>query len=266
MRKLLSLLVVCLSLSVSTLAQSLDQSANGREMKGAFTFARAMELVYGSYDYSQMLSRWTPRQTKQPTKSFDVWSFMDMPYVENGTAKHLVITTASPQTTDPTGYTCHSCAPLIGLVLFEKMSDRWVVEASDLQFGNYGAFGQPPPMSLAPIGTGRYGLMMTTSFGSTGEWEKSVTIIIPTKGKFLKAFSVQTEGSSGWNCSENVAEEQKNDCFSYDGDVDMLPSSGSEYFDLLVTKRVYRSFSKKQPVGTTVTRYRFAGSRYLLEK
>lgn len=266
MRKFFSLLVVCLSLNASVLAQSRDQSANGREMKGAFTLARAMELAYGSYDYSQMFSRWTPGQTKQPLKSFDVWPLMDMPSVENGTAEHLVITTASPQTTDPTEYTCHSCAPLIGLVLFEKISDRWVVEASDLQFGNYGAFGQPPLFSLVPIGTGRYGLMMTTSFGSTGEWEKSVTIIIPANGRFLKAFAAQTEGSSYWGCSRNVAEEQKSECVAYDGDVEMLPDSGSEYFDLVLTHRVYRSFSKKQPVGTTVTRYHFDGSKYVLEK
>lgn len=266
MRNLFPLLVVCLSLHASVFAQSRDQSANGREMKGAFTFARAMELIYGSYDYSQMLSRWTQGQTKQPPKSLDVGPLMDMPYVENGTAKHLVITTASPQTTDPTEYTCHSCAPLIGLVLFERISDRWVVEASDLQFGSYGAFGQPPPFSLVPIGTGRYGLIMTTSFGSTGEWEKSVTIIIPANGRFLKAFAAQTEGSSDWNCSRNAEEEKKNGCVAYDGDVEMLPSSGSEYFDLLVTKRVYRSFSKKQPTGTTVTRYRFDGSKYILTR
>ena len=171
-----------------------------------------------------------------------------------------------PTEKDPGEFSCHNCGVLIGLALFARIPGGWRVEASDLQFGNYGAFGQPPPFSLLPIGTDRYGLMMTTSFGSTGEWEKTVTIIIPTKGKFVKAFSAQTEGSSDWNCSENVAEEQQNGCVAYDGDVHMLPSSDSKYFDLLVTKRVYRSFSKKQPVGTTLTRYRFDGSKYVPEK
>lgn len=162
MRKVLSLTVVCLSLSASVFAQSRDQSANGREMKGTFTRLRAMELVYRSYDYYRMASRWTPNQTRNYPNAWpdtiDVWPLMDMPYVEDGTAKHLLITTALPRTTDPTENTCHACGPMIGFILFAKNTDGWVVEASDLQFGNYGEFGQPPPFSLQPIGANRYGL------------------------------------------------------------------------------------------------------------
>jgi hypothetical protein len=155
---------------------------------------------------------------------------------------------------------------MIGFILFMKKTEGWVVEDSDLQFGNYGEFGHPPPFSLQPIGNNRYGIIMTTSFGSTGGWEESVIIIIPANAKFLKAFSAQTEGSDDWNCSRKLAEEQKNGCVAYDGDIEMLPDSGSEYFDLCLTRRVYRSFSKKQPVGTTLTRYRFNGSKYVPER
>jgi len=267
MWKLLPLVPLFLCFNSCALAQSRDQTANGKEMNGAFTLARAMDLVYGSYDYSRMSSRWTPNQTRNYPDpwpdTIDVWPLMDMPYLEDTTAKHLLITEALPRTTDPTLYTCHLCSPMIGFILFAKNPDGWLVEASDLQFGNYGEFGRPPLLSLQPIGSNRCGITMTTSFGSTGEWEKSVTIIIPTNGKFLKVFGAQTEGSSDYNCSGTLAEEQKNGCVAYDGDIEMSPHSGSEYFELVLSHRVYRSFSKKSPVGTTVTRYLFDGSKYV---
>lgn len=271
MRQSLFLAFLALFSCSAAVAQSTDHSANGLELQRTFTPGRAMELIYGSYDYSKKASRWTLENPAQSysrywPKTIDVQFLLAAPFVESGTPKYLLVTSGMPKEKDPGEFSCHSCGVLIGLAILARSPDGWRVEASDLQFGNYGAFGQPPPFSLQPIGTDRYGLMMTTSFGSTGEWEKSVTMIIPMKGKFVKALSAQIEGSGDWNCSRNVAEEQKNDCVAYDGDVEMLPSSGSQYFDLLVTKRVYRSFSKQQPIGTTPTRYRFAGSKYIPEK
>lgn len=264
------MLVVLLFVSVGSivLGQSRDQTANGKEIKGAFTLARAMELVYGSYDYSRMASKWTPNQTRNYPDpwpgTIDVWPLMDMPYVESSTAEHLLITNASPHSNDASLYTCHNCSPLIGLVLFSKTSDGWIVERSDLQFGNYGEFGKPPSFSVQPVGPNRYGLLMSTSFGSTGAWERTVTVIVPAQGKFLKAFEQKTEESYDYNCtSSDLPEHGLDGCVAYDGGFEMVPNPQSEYYDLVLTKHVYRSFSQKSPVGTTITRYRFDGSKYV---
>lgn len=270
MRGILLAVLLFLAFDSVVIAQSRDHTANGKAINGAFTLARAMELAYGSYDHSQMVSRWTPNQTRNYPDpwpdTIDVNPLMNTPYVEDGKAKHLLVTWAIPKESFEGEFSCHSCAPMIGFTLFAKKAYSWIVEDSDLQFGTYGEFGRPPLLSLQPIGNNLYGITMTTSFGSTGEWEQSVTIIIPKDGKFLKAFSAQTEGSDDWDCSRNEADEKKNGCVAYDGDIDMLPTSGSEYFDLLLSKRVYRSFSKAQPVGSTFTRYHFDGSKYVPEK
>jgi hypothetical protein len=88
MRKLLPLVTLFFCFTLGASAQSQDQTANGREMTGAFTIARAMKLVYGSYDYSRMSSSWTPNQTRNYPNPWpnriDVWLLMDMPYVEDG--------------------------------------------------------------------------------------------------------------------------------------------------------------------------------------
>lgn len=270
-RQILPLVFIALASCSSTWSQSTDHSANGRELNGAFTSARAMTLIYGSFDHAEGVSKWNPKPTASYPRSWAARSIrvtlvLNASFVESGLSRHLLVTTAIPNEGSQGEFTCHSCGTLIGFALFTKTSAGWRIDASDLQFGEYGAFGNPPPLSLQPIGRNRYGITITTSFGSTGEWEQSVTIIIPADGKFLKAFSAQTGGSDDWDCSRNTADEKKNSCVAYDGDINMLPAPRSEYFDLLLSKRVYRSFSTAQPVGSTFTRYHFNGSKYVPEK
>jgi hypothetical protein len=146
MRKILVLPALCLIFSSVGLGQSRDQSANGLELKGLFTPARAMKLIYGSYDNSGRTSQWMPKTTKSYPNSWP----------DN-------------------------------------------VEAED-------------------------------------------------------------------GCSGKVKADMIDYCVAYDGDLDVVPDPQSDYYDLLLTKSVYRSWSKKIPVGTTVTRYRFDGSKYVPEK
>lgn len=108
---------------------------------------------------------------------------------------------------------------------------------------------------------------MTTSFGSAGVSTETITVIVHKGGGFLKAFSSQIANS--WyedSCSGKVRADMIDLCVAYDGDLDFAPDSQSDYYDLLLTKRVYRSLSTKSPVGTAVARYRFDGSKYVPEK
>ncbi|HYL64145.1 MAG TPA: hypothetical protein VE077_16140 [Candidatus Methylomirabilis sp.] len=148
------------------------------------------------------------------------------------------------------------------MILFARELGGWRVEASDLQFGYLGEFGLPPTISLQPVGPERYGLFIPAFFGSTGVALNSITIVIPRGGAFLKVFEEQIAGSSDYGCSGTAAEERVNECVEYDGAFDLAPDSHGEYYDLLLTRRVYRSFSNKDPVNTTVTRYRFNGMNY----
>jgi len=269
-RRALSLAFL-ISFSCSAIfAQSTDHSANGLELKGAFTPARAMKLIYGSYDNSGEISQWKLKRTKSyPSRwpdNIDVGVLLDSPFVESGVPKHLFVTWARPKERSQGEFTCHSCGVLIGIALFSQNSDKWRVDASDLQFGEYGEFGEPPSISLQPVGPDRYGLLIPSSFGSGGIATDSIAVIIRHAGEFLNALSGQIAES--WDddgCSGTVTAERKESCFAYDGDFEMVPNAHAKYYDLVLTKHVYRSFSKKNPVGTTVTRYRFDGSKYIPE-
>lgn len=229
-----------------------------------------MELIYKRpYDPVDGLLRWRPNQARSYPNNWpdeiDVDVLLDAAYVESGVPKHLLVTWAKPrmQYADDK-YNCHSCAPLIGLVLFSRQDDSWNVDASDLQFGYYGEWGRPPDISLQPLGSTHHGLIEHLSFGAQGTVEESVVLIAPNGGEFVKMFDAAIAES--WSedfCSGNVRADLIDDCVAYDGDLDFVPNLQSDYYDLLLTKRVYRSLSKNAPVGTTVTRYRFKGSRYL---
>jgi len=106
-------------------AQSKDHSANGLILKGSFTPARAIELIYkGAYDDFNGSSEWRPNQTKSYPDSWpdkiDVTPLFDGAYVESGIPKHLLVTWARPEMHIDGDYACHQCRTLIGLAIFVK--------------------------------------------------------------------------------------------------------------------------------------------------
>ncbi len=269
MTRRIALLTLLAALSCSAVfSQSADHSANGLALTGVFTPARAMKLIYGSYDSSQAISHWTPKSTNSYPRGWpdtvDVRVLLDVPFVESGLSNRLFVTSAIPKEGFQGEFSCHSCGVLLGFALFSKTSHAWRVDASDLQFGEYGEFGNPPSISLQPVGSDRYGLLIPSSFGSGGVLTDSITLIVPKDGKFLKALNRQIANS--WyedGCSGQVKPTMIDYCVAYDGDFDFVPDSHSDYYDLVLMKRIYRSLSKKNPLGTTSTRYRFDGSKYV---
>jgi hypothetical protein len=245
--------------------QEKPQTANF-QLQGAFTPARAMNAIYGSYDYLEGVQRWKPMRTKSyPAfwpNTVAVTVLLDASYIESGVPKHLLVTSAIPKGGDPSEFTCHNCGALIGLILFAKNRGGWRVEASDLQFGQYGQFGQPPALSVQQLGPEHFGLIIPEGFGAQGAVYNSVTIILPKEGKFLAAFKVDI--ASSWSdqfCSGEVPSQEAN-CVAFDGSVDLAPTPRSEYYDIILTKRIYRTLSEQNPERTTAVRYRFNGSKY----
>lgn len=247
--------------------QGKSKNINGLQLRGAFTAARAMSAIYGSYDYLEG-SKWTPEEAKTYPRFWPntvvVTVLLDGFYIESGVPKHLLVTSAIPNASDKPDYTCHGCGVLIGLILFGKNREGWRVESSDLQFGEYGQFGHPPAVSVQPLGPNHFGLQIPESFGTQGAVLDSVTIILPKGGQFLKVFTKTIAAS--WPeqfCSGDVPPDEADGCYAYDGSIETLAAPDAEYYDLVLTKRVYRTTSRRVPEGTTTVTYRFDGSKYV---
>lgn len=136
-----------------------------------YTTSWAMTLLYGPYQ-SSITEEWSPKRSENYPAAWPdsvaVYPLMDVPYIEEQRAKHLLVTWAVSQSADYTEYTCHNCGVLIGLAIFEEASDGWRLESSNLQLGEYGTFGKPPLIYLQPIGPKRFGVAMITRFGAQG--------------------------------------------------------------------------------------------------
>lgn len=114
-----------------------------------------MSFLYGSYDEMKAVSKWQPEREKSyphdwPDK-VDVGLLLDSSYVEADGPKHLLVTWAIPKETFAGEYTCHSCGVLLGLAKFAKDSDNWRLEASNLQYGEYGELASLRPALCNPL-------------------------------------------------------------------------------------------------------------------
>lgn len=230
-----------------------------------------MTFLYGSYNDADEFSTWKPKRQKSFPHGWPdqvkVHELLDASYVEAGRSAHLLVTWAKPEETMEGEYSCHGCGVLIGLARFTKDSNGWRADAEDLQYGEYGEWGYAPTIYLQPLGPEHFGLMMDTSFSSGGVYEEFETILIPEDGKFETAFSQQV--AQTWDedgCSGTVTSKRAESCIAYEGGISCVPETGSEYYDLLLTKRVYKSLSKKAPLGITITRFHFSGTRYIAAK
>ncbi|MGC2107903.1 MAG: hypothetical protein WA655_00205 [Candidatus Korobacteraceae bacterium] len=224
-----------------------------------------MELFYDSYEPIAGSAHWNlegenPNPAFWP-KTVDVYVLLDVPYVESHIPKHLLVTWARPFTVPDNGeFTCHSCGVLLGASVFAKNAHGWVVEVATLDLGEYGTFGQPPTVTLQPVGAQHYGLRIRKEFASTGAVERSLALFLPIRGAFVKAFSSAIEENEDpkYDPESNAASSSV-----YDGDIDMQPNPHSDYYDILLTKRTYNPKAPKAPAQVVVTRFRFNGEKYV---
>ena len=271
--RLISLVTVMLCLVGSGWAQDRDFSANGASFSGTYSTAVAMETIYGGYDSTSTSSVWTPKRSRVYGEywpdQIKVHLLEDFTYAPDGVQRHLLVTWAKPdETSTPEAYSCHACGVLLGVTAFQSVGNGWRVEASSLQLAIGGAWGEPPTVKLLELGRRTFGFAVETSDMHQGEVEKGLSIYGPRSARFTEWFSaelVDLDPSQEYaeTCKGLSETEMDGTCVWYRTTYSTVPRHGAEMYDLLVTKRVVRSFSKKVPVGTSMQRFRFSGRKYV---
>jgi hypothetical protein len=270
--RVIPLVFVAVCLVGSGSAQGRDSSANGEFSSGAYGTAKAMAMAYGSYDSKSESSVWTPKQEAAYGQYWPdqvrVHSLSDFSYAEGGVRRHLLVTWARPDEDSPEGgdYSCHACGILLGVIAFKEVEGGWKVEASNLQLDTSGAWGQPPVAMLLKVGRSTSGVAIQTHDMHQGEVEQHLAIYGPVSGVFTKWFDAQIA-----NLDPN--HEHDRTCGGCSGlkavpawylsAYSLVPRRGAEVYDLILRKRVIRTFSKKVHAGVFVQRFRFDGAQYV---
>jgi hypothetical protein len=101
-----------------------------------------------------------------------------------------------------------------------------------------------------------------------GEVEQGLAIYGPTDGVFAEWFSAQIvdldpNHEYDETCRAVTEAEGSGTCVWYRSAYSLVPRRGAEIYDLILRKRVIRTFSKKAHVGVFVQRFRFDGAKYV---
>ena len=268
-------LLVILCFVQPVFGQDRDFSANCEFLAGAYSNVRAMDLVYDAYDTKSASSVWTPKQGPEYEEHWPdqirVHLLKEFTYIQGGVPRHLLVTWAKPDETAMEEYSCHACGVLLGVVAFEKVAGGWKVEASNLQLAIGGAWGHPPDAKLLRLGNSTFGFTLQVDDIHGGEVTDGLEMYGPLSGTFTKWFAAEMEDLDPEHefdetCRGLSEAETHGTCVWYSKTYSIAPRRGYEMYDLLVRRRVVRSFSKKTPVGTTVQRFRFNGKRYVALK
>ena len=269
--RVVSIAVLMIGLVASGSAQSRDFSANGEFFSGVYSNAKAMEMAYGSYDSKSGSSVWTPKQgpiyAEHWPDQVRVEPLKDFTYAADGVARHLLVNWAKPDESSLEEYSCHACGVLLGVIAFKEVEGGWKVEASNLQLDISGAWGRPSVAKLLKVGRDAFGFAIQTDDMHQGEVEQGLAIYGPIDGVFANWFSAQIANLDpnheyDETCG-GVFGTEGGTCAWYRSAYSLEPRRGAEIYDLILRKRVIRTFSKKARVGVYVRRFRFDGAKYV---
>ena len=254
------------------LAQDHDLSATGEFFPGGWSNAKAMNLIYGTYDLGSKSSFWTPKQSAIYEQYWPdqvrVRSLIDFYYVEAGVPKHLLVTWAKPDESDREEFSCHACAVLLGVVAFRQVECGWKADASDLQLTMIGAWGEPPTVKPLRLGRGVVGLVVQTDDIHQGEVEEHLWIFGPKSNGFKQWLDtdladLDPNHELDETCRGLSESDMDGTCVWYRETYSLVPRKYEEMYELVLKRRIMRSFSKLHPVGTTTKRFRFDGTQYV---
>lgn len=144
-----------LSAMVNKVCEKSDES---RVIVGAFDDIKALELAYGPYHPEAKAASWAditpPATAPQSTSDFKgkngvVKIILSQEYKEDNNVKHILLT--QTQLADESN-DCHACAPLLGVLTFVQVGNKWRFESENRFLTVMGAYGSPPELAWVNIG------------------------------------------------------------------------------------------------------------------
>lgn len=257
--------VVCWGMAVMAAAQDADRSVTGDLLKGEYSTARAMDLIYGGYDEGTKSSIWSPKPGPNYRRDWPgvvrVQVLKDDTYSDNGVQRHVLATWARPDLMGAGQYTCYACGVLLGVAVFRKEgSSGWKVESSDLQLAQIGESGQPPKVKAQRLGAHTWGLVAWMGDMHQGQAEQALWIFGPKAGGFNEWFQVQLVDDDKYGefpqddwCKQRAGELDVM-CTWREIDYSMHAEEGKQIYDMVRTRRT--------PNGVKQETWQFNGERF----
>jgi hypothetical protein len=213
-----------------------------------FVLADAMQHWYGRYDPSTQTARANLPELPSanlvgswfaPRDPVDIVVIFDAGYLQSGHPRHVVVTAAVPHRSDKPGrpgddlFQCITCRPVIGMAVFTRRLNTWLLEdandAVDLAGGN----GKPPSVKLVTLGTDHHGIRLESQTQADDFTSSSVSILVPWQEDVVRAFSQETAYSNRGTCGPQSP--LRDPCYSWQRVDTFADVPGQDYDDLVLT-------------------------------
>ncbi|WNG36651.1 hypothetical protein F0U61_25465 [Archangium violaceum] len=244
--------------------------------KGEFEDAKAMRVLYGSFDEKENVSSWKPTPEEEARlkklEGFSAPNFRALPwktttYSVGGEEKVLFLTETRSEPIS------HPATALIGGAIFTRSRTGWEVEKRQRVITEIGSFGAAPDSTVTPYEIDGKGFLagLTTGYTGMGTTMSSLVFLsdVPKsvqKDVIAEVGHIQDTGETNeGNCAD--ADEDGPDCYAYDSVWELDTDTGranSELPDLVLTVSGTRMNSKRNQVQSfhEERRYSFRNGEY----
>jgi hypothetical protein len=174
-----------------------------------------------------------------PRDPVDITVIFDAAYTQAGHPRHVVVTAAVPHRSDRPGrpgddqFNCIMCRPVIGMAVFTRRLNTWLLEdandAVDLAGGN----GKAPAVKLVTLGTDLHGIRLESHTQADDFAGTRVSILIPWQEDVVRAFSEETAYTNRNACGPESP--LRDPCYSWQRTDSFVAVPGQDYDDLVLT-------------------------------
>jgi hypothetical protein len=229
---------------------------------GDFNLANAMRSLYGNYDpstqasVSPLLPGSEENSFFQRAKQIEVRPFFTATADDSGISKILFGTYSGPFAE---GFTCHGCAPLIGMAVFIHTGEGWVIESSTKSAVFSGQWGHPPDAHIVQISSDHVGVRLD----GPGAFATYVSILVPWNGEIREAFGTNIAEGNGAVCGD---EEGMQPCVGTQRKITFVKGANPSYDDIVLMLSG-TAVSEKPPFKVVevngTERSTFSGGKYV---
>jgi hypothetical protein len=231
--KCLGLFLLVLLLIIPTCAKQrgVPSRISGAKYE-SLSVVEAMEAFYGNYDPDSQTStfnlpdgmaNYVLLRKNEPMLAS---AFFNALASEKGSKKFILLTYAVPKDRE---FSCHACAPVIGMAVFSRAGREWTIESSSRAVTTSGGYAHPPTgIRIVQIGSRLPAIEIRDSGTGGGETTTGLLILAPWKGTVNLALERVIADNDAGGCG-NVA------CYSNHRAVSYLRSSSGNYFDIRLT-------------------------------
>lgn len=173
-----------------------------------------------------------------PKDPVDIVVIFEADYLQAGHPRHLIVTAAVPHRSDKPGrpgddsFHCFRCRPVIGMAVFTRRLNTWLLEYANDAVDLAGSRGLPPAIKLVLLGMDLHGIRLESHVEASDFASSSVSLLVPWQEDVLRAFTAETAYSNRNACGPESP--LRDPCYAWQRQDSFAPVPGQDYDDLVL--------------------------------